>query len=282
MGKRCTVSQAQETEQDREWEIFYKHTHNLNPFWAIYKLFGVYPIHGMDTDNCTWVSPDRSIRLRGNMQAWAVARNCWVYWMRGSHVAYTSSLECISETESVIVLGEVEFKPAWLMSELFLSQVVPRQKGKKNRSLLGLLSVKSRFCKLHFGMGHSDLAVTSSPSLTKICLARKTTTIKQMHLITCFINCHIKDSHTACSQLPFYHNVCAFVTTAYHKIPYSNKHVQMHDILGPYQIWMNFMYCIGWFLTFVLNHFCIFFRLQSSSMISIKDSAMLWHLFISF
>lgn len=64
----------------------------------------------------------------------------------------------------------------------------------------------------------SQLPPLHQCTVIKICLARKTTAIKQMHLLTCFINSHIKDLHTGCSQLPLYRNECAHITIAYHQI----------------------------------------------------------------
>lgn len=105
-----------------------------------------------------------------------------------------------------------------------LSQVVPRQNGTEKQKLhisywVWVLSHVFVNFTLPWDTVTSQLPPLHLCTVIKICLARKTTAIKQMHLPTCFINRHIKDSHTACSQLPFYHNVCAFVTTAYHKIP---------------------------------------------------------------
>jgi len=87
--------------------------------------------------------------------------------MRDSRVALTSSLECISETESIIVLGEVELKRMADVKCLLHHKFYQGEKAHKHGcGTLNTGSFAGSVClrKLH-PVGHTDLTVTSFPSL---------------------------------------------------------------------------------------------------------------------
>lgn len=198
----------------------------------------------------------------------------------GKHTSMSSSLQLLnllnerqpcsivvisgvySENESVTVLGEVELKPALLMSKVCC--IIIGAKVKRHRNTANTGSFAGGVCLSVCVFGNFTLWDTLTSQLPplhqctviKICLARKTTAIKQMHLLTCFINSHIKDSHTACSQLPLYRNECAHITIAHHQILtlIYRDHIR-------YKWFLHL--CVSWFLMFnliELKHFITFFH----------------------